>query len=67
MIEVQEGLFNRSALIYNVDELLKNINNLIGNADQKNTTTFYIQNSNQSILIYDSEDWQMRSKMQIIE
>lgn len=64
IIDVQRGLFNKKIPIYKADSLLGNINLLVSKAHLKQIPVIYIQHSNDSILVYGSEDWQLHESIQ---
>jgi len=59
VIDVQNGLFNKTTPIYKADELLKKINYLVSIAHENGSPVVYIQHSNPSTLVYGSKDWQL--------
>ena len=66
VIDVQQGLFNKTTPIYKAEELLDNISALIDRAHQDGVPVFYIQHSEQRTLVKGSQDWQMHSRLQPI-
>lgn len=64
VIDVQQGLFERSAPIYKADDVLKKINLLAGKAHQRNTPVVYIQHANDSTLIKGTREWQFHDQIQ---
>jgi nicotinamidase-related amidase len=67
VIDVQQGLFKRSTPIYQAEVLLKNINTLVERAHCASTPVFYIQHSNQKILLYGSQDWKIHPALHPLE
>lgn len=63
VIDVQSGLFNRSAPIYQADQFLTNIQTLVDHAHQKSVPVFYIQHANQSILVEGSDNWKLHPRL----
>lgn len=61
VIDVQKGLFNKTIPIFKADVLLRNITLLVEKAHENNVPVIYIQHSNDTILAYGSDDWQMHS------
>ena len=57
VIDVQQGLFERSAPIYQAEDVLKNINLLVADAHKKNIPVVYIQHANESTLIKGTREW----------
>lgn len=64
VIDVQKGLFNKSTPIYKADELLTNINKLVDKAHEKDIPVVYIQHSNPTTLVYESNDWQLHAGLE---
>ena len=67
VIDVQNGLFSRPTRIYKAQQLLENINCLCDQFAQKDGTVFFIQHSNQKLLIKDSEAWQFHPELKVDE
>ncbi len=59
VIDVQNGLFNKSIPIYKADQLLSNILTLVSKAHQKLIPVIYIQHANDNTLALESENWQL--------
>lgn len=59
VIDVQNGLFNKSIPIYQSDQLLSNISTLVSKAHQKQIPVIYIQHTNDNTLAIESENWQL--------
>jgi len=64
VIDVQQGLFQKSTPIYKADELLQNINLLIESAHRANVPVIYIQHDDTRGLIKGSPDWQLHPRLQ---
>ena len=64
VIDVQQGLFKKSAPIYMADRLLENINALANRAHQDGAPVFFIQHSDQKYLLKGSQDWQLHPRLQ---
>ncbi|MEJ5312496.1 MAG: isochorismatase family protein [Anaerolineae bacterium] len=64
VIDVQQGLFEKSTPIYKADELLENINTLIGRAHASDVPVFYIQHSDARNLVKGSAGWQLHAQLQ---
>jgi len=64
VIDVQQGLFKKSTPIYKADELLENINTLVGRAHGSEVPVFYIQHSDARNLVKGSADWQLHAQLQ---
>lgn len=64
VIDVQQGLFERSTSIYNAGDLIVNINKLVDRAHANNAPVFYIQHSNQDSLVKHSPGWQFHPHIQ---
>ncbi len=61
---MQQGLFKKSTPIYKADELLENINTLVGRAHESDVPVFYIQHSDARNLVKGSADWQLHTQLQ---
>ena len=64
VIDVQQGLFEKSTKIYQADQMLKNINALITAARVAGSPVIFIQHSNDSSLAYGSHEWQLHPAIQ---
>jgi nicotinamidase-related amidase len=64
VIDVQQGLFKRSAPIYQAEQLLHNINVLVDRAHRSGAQVVYIQHANETLLREGSDDWQLHPQMQ---
>jgi nicotinamidase-related amidase len=67
VIDVQQGLFQKSHPIFKADELLNNINALVEQAHKVGVPVFYIQHSDQRDLIQGSDAWQLHPRLRPIE
>jgi len=67
VIDVQQGLFERSAPIYQAEEVLKKINYLAGEARQKNLPVVYIQHANETTLKKGTREWQFHNQIRPLE
>jgi nicotinamidase-related amidase len=67
VIDVQQGLFQKSHPIYKADELLDNIISLVERAHQAGAPVFYVQHSNQKDLIQGSAAWQLHPRLRPLE
>lgn len=63
VIDVQNGLFSKPTPIYKEQELLENINSLRDEFDQQGGAVFFIQHSNQNLLVKDSDNWQFHPQL----
>ncbi|HAR61904.1 MAG: cysteine hydrolase [Candidatus Margulisiibacteriota bacterium] len=63
IIDVQIGLFRKKTPIYSELELLKNITTLITRSRTANIPIIFVQHSNKSRLIEDSDDWQIHPQL----
>jgi nicotinamidase-related amidase len=61
VIDVQKGLFKKTIPIFKADNFLKNINFLVDKAHENDVPVIYIQHSNDTILVYGSDDWHFHS------
>jgi nicotinamidase-related amidase len=59
IIDVQQGLFRKSTKVYKADELLATINDLVERAHAAGAPVVYIQHSNEKVLPWGSDDWQL--------
>ena len=66
VVDVQQGLFEKSTPIYKSEELLDNITSLIDQAHSNNTPVFYIQHSDSRTLVRGSPEWQLHPRLQPI-
>jgi nicotinamidase-related amidase len=64
VIDVQQGLFMKSAPVYKAGELLRNITGLVDQAHRAGVPIFYIQHSDQRALIKGSKEWQLHPELQ---
>jgi nicotinamidase-related amidase len=64
VIDVQQGLFEKSTPIYQAKKFLENLNTLINRARQQGVPVFFIQHSNEKILIKGSDAWQLHPQIQ---
>lgn len=63
VVDVQKGLFERSAPIHQADQVLANINTLISKARRAEVPVIFIQHSNEGTLKYGSTAWQLHRKI----
>lgn len=64
VIDVQQGLFEKSTPIYKAGELLENINTLVGRAHESDVPVFYVQHSNARDLVKGSAGWQLHTQLE---
>jgi len=62
-IDVQQGLFERSAPIYQAEQVLDNINLLVKKAHQANIPVVYIQHANDNTLKRGTREWQFHQQI----
>jgi nicotinamidase-related amidase len=67
VVDVQQGLFERSTPIYKAEELLQNIRRLIEQAHWSGVPVFFIQHANDSILAQGSAGWQLHAGLKPTE
>jgi len=67
VIDVQRGLFERATPIYHPEEVLANINILVGRAHQAGVPVIYVQHANENTLVRDSNRWQLHPAIQPLE
>ena len=63
VIDVQQGLFERSTPIYQAEQVLKNINLTIERARQAGVPVIFIQHANENTLIEGSDAWQLHPEI----
>ena len=63
VIDVQQGLFERSAPIYRAEKVLDNINFLVEKAHQENIPVIYIQHANDTTLQKGTREWQFHPQI----
>jgi nicotinamidase-related amidase len=63
IIDVQQGLFEKHVPIYKAEELLKNINFLVGRAHECGVPVFFIQHSDSKTLVKGSRGWQLHPQL----
>jgi nicotinamidase-related amidase len=63
IIDVQQGLFNRSTPIYNAQGLLDNITTLVECAHRAGVPVVYVQHANQGSLAEGTQDWQLHPRL----
>jgi len=63
VIDVQQGLFERSTPIFKAEGLIVNINTLVDRAHTANVPVFYIQHSNDESLVKQSPAWQFHPQI----
>ena len=59
VIDVQNGLFNRANPVFREQALLDNINSLRDQFSQYGGAVYFIQHSNQKMLVKDTDNWQL--------
>jgi len=63
IIDVQRGLFSKPIPVYNADELLDNILDLVDRAHAAGVSVIYIQHCNEKTLIKGSGSWQLHRRL----
>jgi nicotinamidase-related amidase len=63
VIDVQQGLFDKSTPIYKADELLSHIGTLVDRAHRAGAPVFYVQHSAQKWLVKGSDEWQLHPRL----
>ncbi len=66
VIDVQQGLFRKSAPIYRAQELLGNITTLIDRAHESGVPVIYIQHASKKTWVEGSDDWQLHPRLQCL-
>jgi nicotinamidase-related amidase len=64
VIDVQQGLFERENPVYNAEQVLGNINQLVDQAHKQGAPVIYVQHNNDKFLVKDSATWQLHPQMQ---
>jgi nicotinamidase-related amidase len=64
VIDVQQGLFERSTPVYMADQVLTNINALIDRAREAGVPVIFIQHSNDNTLIKGTPQWKFHPRIQ---
>ncbi len=64
VIDVQQGLFEKSTPIYKAEELLENITSLVERAHHEGVPVFYVQHSDGRTLVKWSPEWQLHAQLQ---
>lgn len=65
IIDVQQGLFEKSTPVYKAEQLLQNINTLVERAHEGGVPVFYIQqHSDSKNLVMGSPQWQLHPRLQ---
>jgi nicotinamidase-related amidase len=64
VIDVQQGLFEKTTPIYGADELLQNLNDLVDRAHNDNIPVFFIQHSDPRNLVKGSPSWKIHPQLQ---
>lgn len=67
VIDVQKGLFSRPTPMYNAEELLSNVNTLRNRFSQAGGPVFFIQHSNQKLLLKGSDNWQFHPDLTVTQ
>jgi nicotinamidase-related amidase len=67
VIDVQQGLFRKSAPIHQAEQLLKNINALVDRAHRTRTPVFFLQHSGRNILLQGSDDWKLHPQLHLLD
>lgn len=67
VVDVQQGLFQKSTPIYQSEQLLQNINALIERARQCDVPVIYIQHCDSRSLVKDSLEWQLHPGLHPLE
>jgi nicotinamidase-related amidase/ribosomal protein S18 acetylase RimI-like enzyme len=64
VIDVQQGLFQKSIPIYQADALIANIQLLLRRARQAEAPVFFIQHSTDKVLVRDTPGWHFHHRVQ---
>lgn len=63
VIDVQQGLFNKTTKVFKEEELIRTINSLIKKFRDKRSSIIFIRHTNKSILKENSAEWQIHSEL----
>lgn len=63
VIDVQQGLFERSTPVYQAKTMLDNINFLVDSAHQMGVPVIYIQHSNEKTLKLGTPEWKFHPEI----
>ncbi|WP_432667707.1 isochorismatase family cysteine hydrolase [Wukongibacter baidiensis] len=63
VIDVQQGLFNKTTQVFKGQELIQTINSLIEKFRDKRRPIIFIRHTNKSILKENSTEWQIHSEL----
>jgi nicotinamidase-related amidase len=64
VIDVQQGLFNKSTSIFQADQLLDNINLLINKARSQRVPVIFVQHADEKNLVKGSRAWRLHPEIQ---
>lgn len=67
VVDVQQGLFERSTRVHNAGQMLANINKLIRRARELEIPVIFVQHQNENTLVRDSITWQLHPQIQPLE
>lgn len=67
VIDVQQGLFEKSHPVHHADQMLDNINALVEQAHRAGAPVIYIQHCGQRDLVKDTEPWRLHPRLQPLE
>jgi nicotinamidase-related amidase len=68
IIDVQKGLFEKAAPVYNAESLIDNLCMLIDCAHQANVPVFFLQHANEKIKMAQGSDaWRLHPRLQTVE
>jgi nicotinamidase-related amidase len=67
IIDVQQGIFEKSTPVYQAEQLLENLNFLIDKARVQGAPVIFVQHANDSFLKKGSDAWQLHPAIQPME
>ncbi len=67
IIDVQQGLFQKSTPVYQAVDLIRNIQTLVDAAHHAGAPVVYIQHNDQNALVKDSPSWQLHPDLHPLE
>ncbi len=67
VIDVQEGMFRKSTPVHCAEQMLSNINLLIGRAREAGVKVIFIQHCDAHFLVDGTPDWQLHSALELHE
>ena len=66
VIDVQQGMFEKSTPVYQAERLIRNITTMVRGAQQAGAPVIYIQHSGERDLVRGTHEWQFHSVLQAL-